>query len=522
MDNSNFKQAHASPFPDAMDKDPAGRPRRLSRSWAIGAASKAASWTALFLFGQQALLIGFQATQELAARDSIAAMRAEQSWLVAQGLARPRAIGAFHPPLQGASAFASLRPMAGPWSAGWAAQAFGAPKTWVISAPTDAAGMAPAIYRHEEAHALAEEALLAPGMAASWPPLVAKAISAELGSIAASSSSAARRMPTPTAWRGAWLAQVRKEAFADAFACASIARRGQAALRECSMNLAARRTFPGPERLEPTSLEVAGSPHAVEMASFIAGQLDASNIASLSLKELMDLCGSIADDSLEWALARQAVSTGFFEGDGKAWWMEIAQRRGADAPDAAAAWESWRSQALSERPDAAFGSFHFAARGLLFEAQKLPSSGFSANWRFDGYRGQALLAGSFEAGHGGPLSTGVARIAVAADGSILKASDNASDPADEAARMGEALAGAAWTQWAMAKRLGAPMEKELDRMAALLPPDEARRASSLLPAFELDFLPDHAATPQSQPLAKKILHKRRGLDAPNASKPRGL
>lgn len=502
----------------ALGRDELAPAKAKSRgAWVIGALGTAASLAGLVLLGQQALLSGSQLIQEADAGAGIERMKTEQQWLVGQGLAKERPVGffaGFVGLMSNAGAFAGKKEMVGPWRAGWAASVAGVAgeKRWVISAPANQSPRMEAIYRHEEAHALAEESGGQQGVSGAWPSLVSVVLSREmerLATVGGEPKDLGEQLFAPRDWRLTWLMEARSEAFADAFACLSVARRGQAAMAECALDLAAARVFPGAKRSEATSLAVGGSEHAVEMASFISGQLDARKVSALSMKEAMDLCGGISKDSLGWMLARQGKATGFFSSEGKMWWMKLANSQGVERSQALSAWDEWRTEALSDKPAAAFGEFKAQVGGMLFEAKKLPDLGFSGNWRFDGYAGQALLAGRFEAGPGGPLATGAATMVIDG-GPATAAPGGAQDPADEAARMGEALAGAAWTHWAMAKRMGVSTEKETARIVALMSQDDARRVESLMPAFEEQAAVSREAATPSGDVAKK-LNKRRSV-----------
>ena len=417
--------------------------------------------------------MGIEAHKNHQASGDIEKMRAEQKWLVGEGLAAERPIGAIYfGPFRDNDRSAYMAPSKK--ILGWETTKpvemvdetlvkplFGrsmlreslgiAPKTAKLN-QNEAFGHTPErSYRHEEGHAQATASGRSLGAASAWTPDVAQV------------ASFAIKRPDRN-WRARWMAGVWGEAFGDAFSILSNARRGQAQYREDALTLHAIRAL-GSGTDVSGAVHWAGEIHAVDMASFMAAQLDVAKVAKLNSAGLDELAGKIADDSLAWAIARQGPLIGFFSPEGKDWWLAEAREAGAPAGASSLAWENWRKQASQNRPPEAFEDKKWLAGGESFEAKGLPRSiGFMARWRFDGYGGMAGNAGYVEMGKGGPMAKGT--MVAISDKDAIAGGGSAIEKSKEAIAM--AALGAAWTQWALAKTLKSSQEREVKRVASLM------------------------------------------------------
>ena len=216
-------------------------------------------WLAL-----QALSMGVQAQREWASANSITNMKAEQRWLEGQGLADERRIGvvstkafghltnevnkdAFSSPQRSLGGWDMVKGVVGLGSMG--ARLVGARDPWLeptaISAPRDAqliSGFDPELkmtYRHEEGHARARDKQLRAGFPQAWlrqvGELVAEAIDASDWRHAREGASPLSVRDPETNWRLAWMSATRSEAFADAYAVLTAARKGKGALGKAAV-----------------------------------------------------------------------------------------------------------------------------------------------------------------------------------------------------------------------------------------------------------------------------------------------
>lgn len=351
---------------------------------------------------------------ESGAAGGIGAMRAEQRWLVAQGLAKTRPIGSFGASVWNKGLYDPIgthvqkTPLFGGHELSGLARSFEpldsmASHGIAISVDGDAsevfAGDAMgldaarrATYRHEEGHALMMESPGPIGPLPGMPADASKIASAAMESISAGKGS------LDSQWRGVWLATVRSEALADAYSCLSVARRGQEALRECALSTHAARIFPSFKQTSYSSLDVAGNSHGVDMASFLAAQLDARSVARLDARGLSELCSKIADASVSWSVARQPGALGFFDEAGAGWWKSEAAKAGVPAAQASLAWALWRESSFSDKPEAVFGSHSWTVSGMEFKARGLPESIASSRWRFDGEGGMSIYSKAMDPG----------------------------------------------------------------------------------------------------------------------------
>ena len=431
----------------------------------------AMAWTGWALMGFVVVgQLGSIAQEWGAQRESapLKAMRAEQAWLAAQGLAPIRTMGLADQPQTGmesrlwgweptsmvARVDASLSPWGlGPLSRQAVIRTASDPKFFADTlSPADA-------YRHEEGHARERKALGERwiGEVSTWGPEISAAIDERMR--------LARRarlagLASELDWRDMWLAEIRSEAFADAFGCLSKARAGSAAYKESALASHARRVFGrsvGEGEMTASALRVAGEGHAVDMASFLAGQLDASQVAKLDAAGLDALAGQIADASLAWALARQGGATGFFAPQGERWWKKSAQ--GSDR-----LWDRLKEASLAKRPAAAFGNFNFRAGGMDFLARGLPER-LGPLWRFDGFGGVAAWGPFMEKGAGGPLALG--QVGEVFNSTVPEGSKLVAGKAFYL-RRARGIDGAALTHWALASRLGADLGAEAQRASKYL------------------------------------------------------
>lgn len=425
---------------------------------------------ALVLGITQITSMAVQRKAESEAVHSIASMKSEQAWLVGQGLVKARPIGVFNSSLfssnfrsrETSGAHASpVRLVAGVEPSllvEGAAKALGAGRPeWILSASRDGApsfGEAAvdseyarrAVYRHEEGHARMFERLQPVGPLRSTHPAAAKVLSGLLNAAHADTSQG--NAPSANDWRSSWLATLRSEAYADAYSAISVARKSPSSMREAAMHFHASRIFPSSARHE-TALDHAGDPHSVDMASFMSAQLDPKSVALLDAKGLDSLAGSIADASVEWAIARQASSLGFFSGQGSSWWAGKAQAAGLSPAESQASWEALRETSLAATPGAVFNPKILSAGGQSFIVQGLPKPLALAAWRFDGRGGQSFSSTR----HVDPATQ------KSIQGAALANPTAASDAGLDAYR------GAVSTHAALAKLAGASLEREADRLS---------------------------------------------------------
>lgn len=452
--------------------------------WTVGRAAQA-----FFVLG--ALSLGalqsggalIQASAEKDAQGNIAAMRAESAWLVGQKLASERPIGVFD-----TSIWALGRGFRPEESAGAHASKvsliFGVeaprvfrnylPRQWAISAgpdkePAFALYRVEAIYRHEEAHARAASLGLAPSAPAYWPAAVSRALLPILSGAARASHGD---------WRSAWLVEIRDEAFADAYAILSTARRGSAAMAQEALDIHASRIFYPVEARYATALGAAGSGHVADPASLLAGRLDAKSVGRLGAAGLDALSGKIADASMAHALARSAPALGFFSKAGEEWWLDIAERAGIQKSEAESAWAQWRADSLSEMPRTAFAAQAWSVEGAAFSVKALAAPPAHVHWRFDGLGGQSLSKNRFEPGADGPLGSGAAPLAKDSSGKYVF------PLALDSKRSKDAWTGAAWSHWALASALGEDPSLSAIKIAHISEnPFAKERAQSLFASF---------------------------------------
>lgn len=421
----------------AEDDAPKAAALGLLGARAAGCLKYAAGLALMVVVGSQVASMGFQAAREAEARPEIERMRAEQKWMAGEGLGSARRVGRLPP--KGAGHSVDAHREVGAFSAptlsvgGWdvsvgghmlarAAESMGLGASWLdggwaVSAalpsarrPKDAWGHgAEATYRHEEAHARMAERKVRAGAPSAWPSQVGRAVAAEID--ARWALHWGRADAQRPGWRSEWLSGIHREAFADAFEVLSSARKGPGALGKAALATHAMRVFQAEGSASPSASTMAGSDHAVDMASYLAGQLDEGAVSRLEGSELDELARQIADRSVAWALARQAPTLGFFEGEGRSWWEAVGAARGVDVSDRQKLWDSWRSAAVSEAPAAVFGIFEARAGGVAFKAEGLP--GWAARveiaslddplapkaralWRFDGMGGQVILSEAWD------------------------------------------------------------------------------------------------------------------------------
>ena len=445
----------------------------------------------------QAASIADQAWREHKTAVPIAQMKAEQAWLKSQGLAEGRRLGVLAPTTRGhfpwddegethtgkSLSIANIDlayPMR--WIVGdWADKRVGISVSTQERKPSYFDPELAITYRHEEGHARAFDKKLRATASKNWPMEVSAAVLPVVDVLGtyADESPAASPSSLPGAWREKWLSSARREAFADAFAVLSAARKKPGEMARVALAAHAFRVVPNMRSL--TSTDIAGSDHAVEMASFIAGQFDQAKVAKLGPAGLDALAGRVADDSLAWILARQGPLIGFFEEPGRAWWTERAKRSGLSDSAAVQAWRQWSKEASAAYPWAAFGDFSYEVEGLKFEARGLDkdlaqsnskreddrsrlrrAAGLSveaipARWRYDGHAGVVVLENRFDASIKGPGQALMVRKETG-EWAFGRATTIRENP-EAQDRIQGALMGAASQQMLLAARLGVDLEE---------------------------------------------------------------
>lgn len=411
-------------------------------------------------------------------RAAVEEMKAEQAWLVKEklGVGRPIEFATYE-----TDGHMSTR-RAGDGALGFAIVA--GSRGWDKASAWSMAAQPRYVYRHEEGHAemsqMAVRAQRSASMAGGWGEVVSNMTNraAIVGRLVDAGAGAP--------WRSKLLTTLRSEAFADAYACLSIARRGQESLRECAMMAHAMRMFPA-AALENgmTSLSAKGSDHSVDMASFMSGQLRAADVGALDKGGLLELAARIADESVAWSVARNATESGassFFNDDGREWWVELGREGGLSRKEAGELFDGWRKEASAGYPSAAFGSATWIIQGRTFTVEKLPRSARSARWRFEGFGGMIVTAAWSDprwsrASSERPVDasgsgSGSYYSVPAADGRSVcaqapeKCWDGRSDGYKE--MVDSAREGALDTHFALAKKLGASAAEEADRLKELV------------------------------------------------------
>jgi hypothetical protein len=479
---------------------------RFAGSVGLGSAKLAlgcAKYALMFWVAVQVGSMGVQAAREAGSSQSIKSMRTEQRWMESQGLADARRIGVVVPGAHGhlttsvnSNAYTSqqesllgwdmIGPLAGLSKMGSYALGVENPvkKGWAISAPRDEisrSGFDPELkmtYRHEEGHARMHEKKLRAGPAQAWTPSVGSVVAAAIDEAEglAPRPGLARDATSGSQdnWRSSWLSETRSEAFADAFAVLCAARKGQGELAKVAVSTHAFRLMSN-RATTLTSTVATGSSHSVEMASFIAGQLDEKKVAALSSEGLDELAGKIADDTVAWAVARQAPMIGFFEPAGLAWWTAQAKR--SDVPEAQAKrmWDKWAKAALAEQPREAFGEFQYLVKGQSLNAlgldAKLARSEMTAlasgkgikmhkvvlktNWRYDGHGGLVVMLPNADVQE----IKGQVKIVIDQKGDRISGSLKDMESEKQRNRWDEADQGAISQHMLLARRAGMDLEK---------------------------------------------------------------
>ena len=502
------QQAPSNVDPEPLQHAMLGEGAEKRKKWRVGPVLGA------ILFGGAALALGslslgilMQASAESDAKDNLKAMRAESAWLVGEGLAVERPLGVFR-----TSVFAisdGFRPAgtrgahAGPTNMLMGMEAPGilgifAKRQWTISAGPDKSpafvdyGVA-AIYRHEEGHARLESQELAPLAPAFWPEAVSKVMMPIVGGKADVEAGD---------WRSAWLYGIRGEAFADAFAILSTARRGAAAMRGEALDIHASRIFYAAGAQYATALAAAGSDHVADPASLIAGQLDAAAVAKLDSAGIDELSGRIADAAIAHALARSGPAIGFFSKAGLEWWLGLASSAGLPREEAESAWTKWRADSESPAPLAVFGEQRWTIKGIDFAAPRIAAPPAGLMWRFDGLGGQVVAPGGFDPGAGGPVAAGEAvAMKIDSEGNKILPLPWRAESASQAWR------GAVWTHWALASALGVSQDETAKKIARITQNPFAREKA----ACEMEGF---AKMPTPGPVCAKMkLASRRGAAA---------
>lgn len=238
------------------------------------------------------------------------------------------------------------------------------------------------IYRHEEAHAQFEESGIQAMAPSKWSSEVGETITKIINEKESDESSEEKAN-----WRSKWIKNIYREAFADTFALLTVARKGEKEFKKEAMWINAYRLFS--EKTTTPSTQLAGSDHAIEVASFIAGQLDPKQIAKLNSKEILELSAKIASDTLAWTLTREASSIGFFSEEGRLWWAENMKVEKQGDLKQESAWQTWKTASEIERPLAVFGSFHYQIGIHSMAAKGLEAS--EGLWKYDGLGGQMVF-----------------------------------------------------------------------------------------------------------------------------------
>ena len=439
-----------------------------------------------------------QNSQERQVTSKITEMKKEQAWLVNQGLADDRRIGVLPDSVFGHSPWASsqgaysspnasihgmdLTPSIKPIARHWADQRY------AISVSTrneDADYLRlenqATTYRHEEGHSRFYDKHLTINAPSNhpWPSDIERALLPHLNQQNEQKTTIiSTQLPIfndntheDGLWREVWLSSARGEAFADAFAVLSTARKAPGEMAHVALKLHAFRVEPN--KITTVSSDITGSDHAVEMASFIAGQLDQDDVAKLSATGLDQLSGLIADDCMAWILARQAPSIGFFSDEGYHWWMHKAHREGLDLQKANMAWETWASESLSDFPQSVFGTFNYQVEGFTFHAQGLDQNLFHQDihynpdltlrdmihptvhqskplWRYDGNGGLIVLKSNADT----DMAENPDLIVVDSNGQISNPQNLSAKLLKNQSQIQSAYMGSATEQLLLAARLG--------------------------------------------------------------------
>lgn len=459
-------------------------------------------------------------------KDRISIMEKEQARLIEKGWANPRYIGAFNP-LEGEvkGDFTSTRLSVTGFNAGPLA------KTMMLKSGVEALSgrngivlsrkmaihpvnpqmsaeekayfnwerIVPAIYRHEEAHALFFDQKVILKAPAAWSTIVGQTISnrinAQNGFISWSSP-----LSETSSWHIRWLNEIRGEALGDAYAVLTKSIDGDAALKQEALNIHMLRSIGWNAASWTSSLDMVGSNHGVDMASFMAGQLPASELVKLNQAEILELAGHIADASMAWAVARQGPLMNFFGPEGEAWWVKLCVQTGLSPEEAKEQWTQWKKSSSSAYPQAAFGGQEWTVGGITWRTKGLPFVQTQSQWRFDGNHGVYAVSQFMDKPRGGLKQVDVERGLIFLD--APGGSDGSKEQLAEAklirqikkSKVNEMIAsskGPLWTQWVMASYLKTDPLKEVERFKSAQG-DEQRDhylifSTDLIKSFEQEY-----------------------------------
>ena len=360
----------------------------------------------------------------------VAAMKAEQQWLISQHLTQERYIGDVDNPLSDGAYMAAIDEANNPASDFFSEHidailgkkpSVNSFSKYIIFPGKHDDKLVPRwsfysnperVYRHEDGHANMYEDHVVIQAPQDWNPFWSRIITHRLNVIQNELYPDRLHQDDSlslTDWRERWLSAFHAEAFADAFSCLSIARRGQGPMTRCALTLESLRIFPTADFENGwQSLSLSGNDHAVEMASYMSAQLSATEVAALDKKGLEELCERIAEESMAWELARAVGSGGvlFFNQDGVLWWKKISAQQGISAHEAELSFNAWKQSVYEAYPKAAFGQADWLIQGHSFHVKKLPQTLQKRRWRFEGFshRILAITPGMFDDNNTHPSS----------------------------------------------------------------------------------------------------------------------
>lgn len=465
------------------------------------------------------------------ARDQIESMKQEQGLLVEKGWANPRHIGFIQKAEEDAennSAKLTQRYSFWGMNSGWMIKAYQkmgrglvGPRAWnqpeLVISPfgmevrkedkADNVVMlrktTEAIYRHEEAHALAFEndqlkvSLL---KKESFESSITANVLIDLQRKALVSSDSEVLEPTMD-WRIKWLMELQEEAFADAFSAITASIKGEEGFKDHVLTYHMLRMIGDKDRdIEIiTSIDRIGLTHSVDMANFMAGQLPANKLTHLNREQVLELSNHIAAASVRWAIARQAPFNGFFSQKGQEWFLEGAKELGIDSQKAQKEWDAWKKEAQSDHPRAVFEDKHWTVAGRVWSVRGLPKMKTQSQWRLDGLFGleERFVYGErdLEASRYKEWD----RDDEYPEEDSQKYKPNLQKEKEKAQRDKvkqehriAAAKGPLWTQWVLASYLGRDPLKEVERFERAKGPMKSEKAlnysSELIQSFEAEAL----------------------------------
>lgn len=271
-----------------------------------------------------------------------------------------------------------------------------------------------------------------------------------------------------------WLYRARLLAFTDAYSILTKAIDGEDAFKQEALNLNMVRMVGWKSGTYRSSLDMIGSEYNIDMASFMAGQLPASELVKLNQKEILELSNRIADASMAWMVARQGPLIGFFNEEGASWWLKLASEAHLSEAEAKGQWNEWKAASSGNRPAAAFKGHEWDVGGVTWRTQGLPNISSESQWRFDGGNGVYAIK-RFVDRNNDPERQVADKVnqRIYVETVMLYASEyfkvKQSVSNIESDQWGKRVAagkGPLWTQWAMASYLKLDPYKEVDRFTS--------------------------------------------------------